>query len=247
MLGHPLRGEFLDIRYPLGELTRDKTLDRATNQRDFEFHRPGECPIRPGLTGRDQCGTGTRSRRTGHRHGDLAAESTIAQRCPRLGVPDFEITSIELGDDPGQQVTAQVLGGGHPHGLVLLDDQGFQRGAAIEGRKPGQPVVLAAQRRMNLLDTGSRLGRHIEGTRHIQPIPRATTFITAAPSPRPVPPSPWRAIDPPAGPRNSASAPAARVARSSAGYADPGTSRGTGPNPDSWSARAWSVGCRRDR
>ena len=113
---------------------------------------PVERQPRAVLRRRDQCGAGTGSRRPGHRDGDLPAELTV-DRSPRLGMPDFQIAAIELRDYPGQQVAAQVLGGGHPHGLVVVDDQGFQRGAAIEGRKPGQPIVLVAERRMNLFDS----------------------------------------------------------------------------------------------
>ena len=197
---------------------------------DFEFDTSLKRHPRAVRRRRHQRGAGTGSRRPEHRDSDLSAELTV-DRSPRLAMADFQIAAIELRDYPGQQVAAQVLGGGHPHGLVVVDDQRFQRGAPLHGRKPGQPIVLVAERRMNLFDSCWRVGRHIERTRHSKPNSLSSYRIT----------------DPPGGPRKSASAPTARVARWSAECEDPGTVRGIRPTPGSWSATAWSEAGRRDR
>ena len=34
--------------------------------------------------------------------------------------------------------------------------------AAAEGREPGQPIILVAERRMDLFDAGGRFERHVE-------------------------------------------------------------------------------------
>src|ERR1700761_3009795 len=164
-LGDPLSEEVLNVRYSSCEFARDEALNRAADQWDFEFHTSLERHPRAVLRRSHQCGAGTGSRRPGHRDVDLSAELTL-DRSPRLGMPDFQIAAIELRDYPGHQVAPKVLGGGHPYGLVVIDDQRFQRGAPIHGRKPGQPITLVAERRMNLFDSCGRVGRHIERTRH---------------------------------------------------------------------------------
>src|SRR6201995_3216023 len=201
----PPGGEVLDIRYSLCEFARDKALHRSADQRDFDLDRPIQRQQRP-IGGRHARGGGrTGARCAGHGDGDLSVEP-VAECGPYLGVPDLDIAPIELRDDPGQQVATQVLGGGHPHGPVVVDAQGFEGGAATEGAKPGQPVTLRTQGGVNLVDTDGRLDCYIERTGHRDP----------PPVPGRAAPNSWPATDPPGARRKSASAPAVRAARWSA-------------------------------
>ena len=86
----------------------------------------------------------------------------VTDRSPGLRVQYSQIARNQFGDQPGQQLTAQVLSDAHRHGAVGVDDQRIQRAIGTEGREPGQPIVLVAERGMNLFDAGGRFERHLE-------------------------------------------------------------------------------------
>src|SRR5947209_15641384 len=105
VLADPPGSEVLDIRYALGEFTRDEAFDRPADQRYLELHRAIQRQQRTVRGGHDRRGSRPGARCARDSDSDLAAELTTRRR-PRLAVPDVDIAAIELRDDPGQQVAA---------------------------------------------------------------------------------------------------------------------------------------------
>ena len=122
MFGDPPGGEALNLRDPFGELARDEALDLPADQRDLELHRCGEFQARALPRRGEQRPPAARSQGRGRRDADLPVYLAVTDRSPGLRMQYFQIARDEFGDQPGQQLTAQVLGDVHRHGAVRVDD-----------------------------------------------------------------------------------------------------------------------------
>src|SRR6476469_2676114 len=110
MSGDPIAGESLNVGDPLGELAGDETLDLAADQRDVELHRRIEFHPRARTRRGEPRPATTRSQGRGRRDADMPVHRTITYRSPGLRMQYTQIARNEVGDQPRQELTAQVLG-----------------------------------------------------------------------------------------------------------------------------------------
>lgn len=71
---------------------------------------------------------------------------------------DFQVAGQEGANPLREKRAAQVLSRVHRHGVAAVDGQRIQRRGRVAGREAGEPVILAAVRSVDLLNSGGRVG-----------------------------------------------------------------------------------------